>query len=38
MYSIYLKSAVSLGFTLLLDPLSGFFILTNALVTAAVIL
>jgi multicomponent Na+:H+ antiporter subunit D len=28
----------SFGVTLLLDPLSGFFILTNALVTAAVIL
>lgn len=27
----------SFGVTLLLDPLSGFFILTNALVTAAVI-
>ncbi len=30
-----LKLLDSFGVTLLLDPLSGFFILTNALVTAA---
>lgn len=33
-----LKLLDSFGVTLLLDPLSGFFILTNALVTVAVIL
>lgn len=33
-----LKLLDSFGVTLLLDPLSGFFILTNALVTAAIIL
>jgi multicomponent Na+:H+ antiporter subunit D len=35
---ITLKLLDSFGVTLLLDPLSGFFILTNALVTVAVIL
>jgi multicomponent Na+:H+ antiporter subunit D len=36
--SLSLQLLDSFGVTLLIDPLSGYFILTNALVTAAVIL